>query len=591
MAIKNAKEYYQSVSLKNYLLSSPAKFWRHFSSKKQPLSSFCIDGETVTDKCLIAKTFNQFFCSVFTNDDGRKPTFNPSIECPPIDNISVTEEGILSLLLNLNIKKSPGMDGIPTAFLMRYAEWCSKYLCILFNKSLSCAALPNDWKYAKVTPIPKTENRSLITSYRPISLLPTCAKTLEHIIFKHISVFLNDNNIIDSRQHGFRKGLSTTTQLLETIHEFAAILDKQGQIDMIFIDFEKAFDRVSHSKLLLKLQPILKNDLLLAWISAYLSSRRQSVFIDGVRSDSAPVQSGIPQGSVLGPLFFLIFVNDIIQVVNVKIRLFADDCILYQEINNCSDQVCLNSSLASVEAWCATWQMTMNAKKTVAMSITRKRNPLKFSYSTGGNILSTVSSYKYLGLVITSDLRWNEHMSYISKKAMRKLGYLRRSLRQSTQEIRLLAYKTYIRPILEYASVVWDPYTQKNITQLESIQRKSVRFIFNCYSWQVSPTVLLNNANLEPLKLRRYRDRLKYMYLLYHDMLGIDKDVYINLVSKRPTRSNHSKKIKEFSCRTNVFKNSFFPRTVREWNALTSSTVECPTVQSFCGMLNSIEAK
>lgn len=153
---------------------------------------------------------------------------------------------------------------------------------------------------------------------------------------------------------------------------------------------------------------------------------------------------------------------------------------------------------------------------------------------------------------------------------MRQLGCLRRLLRQSTQEIRFLAYKTYLRPIIEYALVVWDPYTLRNITQLENIQRKSVRFVFNCYTWLVSPTVLINKTNLETLKLGRYRDRLKYMYLLYHDILGVDKDMYINLVIRRTTRSNHPKRIKKFSCRTNVFKNSFFPRTIGEWNALSA---------------------
>lgn len=222
------------------------------------------------------------------------------------------------------------------------------------------------------------------------------------------------------------------------------------------------------------------------------------------------------------------------------------------------------------------------------MTISRKKAPLTFQYSINGRCLSAVNCYKYLGLIITSDLRWNEHITFIEKKAMKKLGYLRRSLRQSTQEIKLLAYKTYIRPLLEYACVVWDPYTKKNIDKLENLQRKSARFIFRSYNRLTSVTALLQTANLEALHLRRYRERLKYMYLLYHDKLGIDSSAYIEKVVRRPTRADHSKKLQEFSCRTNSYMGSFFPRTVREWNRLPGGIVEAATVASFLSELKNL---
>lgn len=584
-SIQRAKEHYYGVSMKNFLLSSPAKFWRHFSKRKSTLFSVDINNETITDKTTIAESFNTFFTSVFTRDDGKKPRFDVLDSIPPIGGIEISEQGILALLLKIDVKKTPGIDGIPNTFLVRYAEWCSKYLCIIFNKSLTASELPIHWKFSKIVPIPKTNNTSSIPCYRPISLLCTCAKIFEHIIFKHISLFLENHKIISACQHGFRKGLSTTTQLLETVHDFAAVLDKQGQTDIIFLDFEKAFDRVSHQKLLLKLQSILKNDLLLSWVEAYLSHRCQSVDIEGVRSSPQPVQSGIPQGSVLGPLFFLIFINDIADALPVKIRLFADDCVLYQEVHSPADQALLNASLESIFQWCETWQMKINILKTVAMTITRKREPLKFTYCIKDHVLTSVDQFKYLGVIISSDLKWNQHIAYIQKKAMRSLGYLRRTLRKSTQEIKLLAYKTYVRPILEYASTVWDPYTKLNITKLENIQRKAIRFVYASYSWRISPSVLLEKAQLTKLEQRRYYERQKYMYLLYHDKLGISRDGYIEPVIRRSTRSLHSKKLKEFSCKTDNFKNSFFPRSVREWNRLKADVVECRTVESFMNAL------
>lgn len=579
--ILKAKDHYQNVSLKNFLESSPDKFWRYLSPKKTHVSDICVDGIMLTDKLRIANALNEYFCSAFTSDDGKIPRISVLDATPPISSLDINEAGVLSLLLGIDVKKSPGVDEIPNAFLRRYAEWCAKYLCIIFNKSLSRAEIPHDWKHAKIIPIPKSEDHSLLSSYRPISLLCTSSKLMEHIIFKHISVFIENNGLCDTRQHGFRRGMSTVTQLLETVHEIAATLDSQGQIDIIFLDFEKAFDRVSHQKLLLKLKPILKNDQLLQWTEAYLTNRRQTVVVDDAKSDSSDVRSGIPQGSVLGPLFFLLFINDIVQHIPVKIRLFADDCILYNEIHSEADQAILNSSLSVIATWCLEWQMSINLRKTVSMTITRKQKSLPFVYSINGHNLSSVTQYKYLGLVITSDLRWSNHVAHIKNKAMKKLGYLRRTLAKSTSNIKLLAYKTFIRPLLEYATPVWGPYTQSNVSEIENIQRKAVRFIFNSYRRHTSVSALLQDANLETLEVRRYRDRLKMLYLIYRQHVKIDRELYIKPCSRRPTRSSHSFKLNEYSCRTNMFKKSFFPRTIHEWNALPENVLQSPTMSSF----------
>lgn len=168
---------------------------------------------------------------------------------------------------------------------------------------------------------------------------------------------------------------------------------------------------------------------------------------------------------------------------------------------------------------------------------------------------------------------------------MRTLGYLRRTLKTSTKEIKLLAYKTYVRPILEYASVVWDPHTQVNITKLENIQRKAIRFVHNSYSWRISPSVLLENAQLDTLQSRRYYDRQKLLYLIFHGKSGVNKNTYMEQVVARPTRSQHSKKFKDFSCRTDAFNNSFFPRTIREWNGLGVDIVECGSLQTYLSAL------
>lgn len=266
-------------------------------------------------------------------------------------------------MLKLDIKKSPGPDDIPNCFLKRYAEWCAKYLYILFARSINEASLPEDWKIARIKPLHKSGDKSCIKNYRPISLASTSCKLLEHIIHKHITGFLDQHNVFTNMQHGFRSGLSTTTQLVEIIHDFASTVNKGQQTDAIFMDFSKAFDRVSHVKLLHKLGAVFKNDKILAWIKAYLTNRHQFVTVNKTTSDIAAVNSGVPQGSVLGPLFFLLYINDIVTNLSVKIRLYADDCVLYNEITTEEDQLRLNRDFNKAVQWCKQWQMCINFEK------------------------------------------------------------------------------------------------------------------------------------------------------------------------------------------------------------------------------------
>lgn len=218
----------------------------------------------------------------------------------------------------------------------------------------------------------------------------------------------------------------------------------------------------------------IKRDVILEKVSC----RTQFVSIDNHFSRHLPVNLGVPQGSVLGPLLFLIYINDIVQVINepVQIRLFADDCLLFNEIKCPDDQALLNTSLQNIHMWCQEWEMQLNADKTGFMNMSRKKNILFFPYSLPSEQLTQVPHYKYLGVTITSTLSWNTHISSICSSAFRKLCFLRHKLKHTPSDVKLLAYSSIIRPKLEYASIVWDPHTKKNIEALEMIQRKSVRF-------------------------------------------------------------------------------------------------------------------
>lgn len=371
--------------------------------------------------------------------------------------------GVFSMLLNLKTKKSPGPDKIPNAFLRRFAEPLAHFLTVIFRTSFLSGVLPNDWLLARVVPVFKKGDHLSLSNYRPISLTCTLCKLLEHIISNMVTDFLDKNNFITEFQHGFRKGYSTVTQLVTTVHEFASTLDKSGQIDAVFIDFSKAFDRVPHGKLLFKLESIGLDSAIVKWIGSYLHGRRQYVEVGSGCSEMLDVTSGVPQGSVLGPLLFLIYVNDIVSVVDpgVNIRLFADDCVLFKDVLCTNDQLALNSSLNSIQDWCYQWKMKLNLEKTVFFRITNKKKYLSFQYKIKDYNVSEVDHYKYLGLTIDRHLGWSKHIDNITSAAFRKLGLIRHKLKNTPPNVKLLAFNTLVRPKLEYGSVVWDPFTKK----------------------------------------------------------------------------------------------------------------------------------
>lgn len=564
------KEKYFNEKLPSFIKTCPRKFWKEVTPGTCSTDVFLLDGKLESDEKAVCTAFNNYFNSVYTKDNNHLPPFDANL--PPISDVTISEEGIFNLLLNLDVKKSVGPDEIPNAFLKRYAEWCAKYLCVLYTRSLNEGVLPEDWKIARIKPLHKAGDKTQIKNYRPVSLTSTACKILEHIIHKQIVTFLDEHKVLTKAQHGFRRGYSTTTQLVETIHDFATALNEGEQLDAIFMDFQKAFDKVSHKKLLHKLQYILKNPKLIVWIRAYLENRQQFVSFNDSCSSKLPVDSGVPQGSVLGPLFFLLYINDIMNDLSVSVKLYADDCVLYTKVSTAGDQIRLNNQFNKVVSWCQEWQMSINYNKTVYMKITLKKNPLCYQYGTNSVNLTEVAEYKYLGVWITNDLNWNKHVDITTGKCLRKLFFLKRSLKYSTPSVRMLAYKTLIRPMLEYAVIIWDPFTKRNINQLEKVQNKGLRFIYNSYG-RTSVSELLVKSGLQPVVDRNRTCRLKFFYQLINGHLNVDNAGILRYSSGYATRKRHSKTITPLPSRINCHKYSFFPRTINDWNSLTNDVV------------------
>ena len=328
------------------------------------------------------------------------------------------------------------------------------------------------------------------------------------------------------------------------------------------------------------------------------------VVVDGESSSEA---SGVPQGTVLGPLLFLVHMNDLPECVSSSVRLFADDCLLYRVIKSIKDQEELQKDLKSLEKWAADWGMRFNAKKCYILTIANKGKH-KF-YDLSSHILQNVDDNPYLGLILSKDLKWSTHIDNICKKASSTLGFIQRNLKKCPKECKKTAYVSLVRSTLEYGATIWDPYLEKDITKIEKIQKKAVRFICNDYTSKTpgSVTSMKNELKLPDLKVRRKEKRLCFLYSIQKGMVpAIVKNDYLTpLQNKRQIRakkfsdcvtqnivaryqSTHNNCFQLPPSQSTVYRNSFFPRTISEWNELPVQIVSAQSLDIFKDRLNEL---
>ena len=430
--------------------------------------------------------------------------------------------GITKLLQKVDCKKANGPDGIPCFILKEAAAEIAPFLQFLFTQTLHTGSVPQAWLKATVVPVYKKGNRNQVDNYRPISLTSVPCKIMEHIIFHEMMSHLDSNHVLVNYQHGFRKKLSCETQLICTVEEIARSLDKGEETDLIIMDFSKAFDSVPHQRLLMKLRYYGIRGILNTWLTQWLTCRSQSVVVDGYNSPDAPVLSGVPQGTVLGPLLFLLYINDLGENCTSRMRLFADDTLIYSTIESYDDAAKLQSDLTALQEWAQKWQMKFNPSKCHVLRISRKQNPVESNYVLMGKVLDSVTHHPYLGVELSSNLDWGQHVNNKVMKANRSLGFLRRNLSSCPEGVKEAAYKAIVRPHVEYASSVWDPHLKKHVKQIEGVQRRAARFVKNCYTREPGTvTNLLNELNWIPLKERRTISRLTLFHKAIHGDGGL----------------------------------------------------------------------
>ena len=362
------------------------------------------------------------------------------------------------ILQNLDVSKATGADNIPARILKVCSEELSTLLVLLFDRSFSLGRVPVQWKLAKISPVHKANRRDFVDNYRSISLLSIPGKCQECIvysaIYSHVSAYLSD------WQHGFVKGRSTATQLILTHHMWAKALEKGHQVYVVFLDFPKPFDRVPHQALLHKLCNFGISGELLNWCQDYPSNRRQKVVTDGYSSSLTEITSGVLQDSILRPLFFVLFINVLPDVVcsNSTIALYIDgidDSKMFRVINCDDDQMLFQNDLDKLYRWSQCNLMDFNSKKCKIMRITKKRVPFTNRVHLSDTVLKEVKEFKDLGTLAENDLSWNSHIDMITAKANRMLGLIKRTCMDLNNESTLKTlYRSLVRSNLEYCSVV-----------------------------------------------------------------------------------------------------------------------------------------
>ena len=353
------------------------------------------------------------------------------------------------------------------------------------------------------------------------------------------------------------------------------------QTDLILLDFSKAFDKVNHSKLLWKLHQYGIRGNTLSWIRAFLGDRSQTVVLEGEESGSVPVTSGVPQGSVLGPILFLVYINDLPEELSSQVRLFADDTAVYLTVGGPDDGAALQTDLDRLSVWENQWDMEFNPSKCQVVRVTTSRSEVITTvYMLHGQVLEVVTSARYLGVDISSVLSWNTHIDRITASANRTLGYIRRNIKTKNQKVRETTYNTLVRPQLEYSAPIWDPYTKEKTLQLEKIQRRAARWTTSDYDTRSSVTAMLNQLGWRTLEQRRADARLCLFYKIVYGLVAVPLPEYVQR-THRVSRYCHSMTFRQIQTSQNYYKYSFFPLAIVQWNALPEAVVSLQDLDSF----------
>ena len=530
---------------------NPKFFFSYAKSFSKVKSSITLlqnnSGNTVTDKKGIVDTLQQQFCSVFSDPncpDKLQPDFPvPDVKSPDSE-VQVTTEDILEAIKEIKMDSAPGPDGIPAILLKRCAECLSVPLQLLWSESMKTGSVPKYYKMGYVTPLHKKGSKAEPVNYRPVTLTSHVVKTFERVVRKSMVTYLETNELLTGRQHGFRTGRSTLTQLLNHFDKIYEGLVDGKDTDSIYLDYAKAFDRVDHDLLISKLERYGIHQSLINWIKSFLGDREQVVVLDGVHSFIAGILSGVPQGTVLGPLLFILFINDLeLCVTSSTVGIFADDTRISKQIGSLNDCKLLQEDLNSVVFWSKSNNMQPHERKFELVIHKHKPgdllqefpfSPLTMCYTTSsGESLYPSENVRDLGVTISHDLSWSRHICDTVAKARNVASWVLSVFKTRNKDVMLTLYKSLVRSILEFNSPVWNPTKIGEIQAIEGVQRTFTNRISALHSddyWK-----RLKEMSLMSLQRRRERYIILQVWKILNGVSPNDIGMRFSESSRRGT--------------------------------------------------------
>ena len=590
--IRKCKRQFES-SIAESSKTNPKPFWAHVRGRLKTKEGIAPLLQDPNDKSSMkftdeekANILQTQFSSVYTHEPkGEAPRMQPRTTIT-IDKILVLEKMVSEEIEKTNVNKSCGPDDIHPRMLKELVEFIALPISILLNKTMEAGVIPQDWKRAYVSAIFKKGSKSIAENYRPISLTSLVCKLMETMIKKEIMTHLTENNLLSPRQFGFINGRSTVTQLLKYLDCCIDKVVRGNVVDCIYLDFAKAFDTVPHKRLLNKLEAYGITGKLLNWIKAFLVGRSQAVKVNGVESEIKAVLSGIPQGSVLGPILFIIYINDILDNIDSEGFLFADDTKIFKTILSKADAESLQSDIDSLEAWSKEWLLRFNPKKCHVLSLGKLENThYTMRYKIYDSELEHVFEEKDLGVTIDMQLKFEEHVSSKVKIANAMVGLIRRSFSFLSPYLFRKLYIAFVRPHLEYAQSVWAPHSAKLIKMIENVQIRATKLVDGLDSLPYPER--LKKLDLPTLCHRRVRGSMielwKHFYVYSRETLSNTFEPRL-----RSTRA-HNMQILEHIPKDGVRglqANSFYYRHARTWNSLPADIVEAATINTFKNKLD-----
>ena len=601
--VKRAKKDYYEKQIKQNS-GDPRATWKILNDLmgKKSNSTQINELETETDPEKIAECLNIHFTEI-----GPKL----ALEIPPVDNDvnpldflrktnsvfalnKIKSSDVLKKLKEVNIAKATGHDKISNKILKIAAPAIFKSLTDFFNFSIVTNIFPIDWKIAKVSPLYKSGKRNDPNNYRPISVLSTIARVFERLIFEQMYTYFTDNKLIEPRQSGFRSLHSTVTALLDMTNQWCFNIDRGMVSGVIFLDLKKAFDTVNHDLLLKKLNYYGVQNQTITWFKSYLADRQQLCKVNGVSSAKSSISCGVPQGSILGPLLFLIYINDLPTCLDYSTgRSFADDTNLTFSAGDLSVlQSEMSEDLNKIFTWLCSNKLTLNTLKTDFMVIGSRQRIATLegdiALSVNGITLEKVRIVNCLGLSIDEFLTWDTHMQSIKHKVTCNIRILKRIKPFLSQENLITLYKSIVEPYLSYCCIVWDSISDTLANNLQKLQNRAARIITGASYYRRSADIRHELGWLSLVHMRQHHKAIMMFKVVnglcptyLSDMFTFNNS--LNDYSLRSSRTN----LELPKNRTNYYKNSFAFSGAKVWNALPSNLKEEASLERFKTKLKS----